>query len=77
MSKRGYSSPNNGTASKGQRLVDREMRRAVKAERKIIRQAEHQARRSAGIRGADIEALPSEYQGLARTLTHGDCNAAL
>ncbi len=70
--KRGFSAPFGGTATKAERLLNREFRHEAKALRKAARQAEHAARRAAGLRGAPIEALPDDYQGLARTISYGD-----
>jgi hypothetical protein len=55
MAKRSFASPHNGTATKGQRLVDREMRRDAKAERKAERALARAARLEAGERGAPID----------------------
>jgi hypothetical protein len=68
---RGFSTFN-GRAEKADRLNRRVERQELKAARKQIRQQEHAERRARGIRGADIEMLPLDYQGLARTLAHGD-----
>jgi hypothetical protein len=55
MSRRSFASSHNGTASKGKRLVMREVRRATKAERKAERTLARAARLEAGERGAPID----------------------
>ena len=54
---RGFSTFN-GRAEKADRLNRRIERQELKALRKADRQAEHAARRAAGLKGAPIEALP-------------------
>ena len=68
---RGFSTFN-GRAEKADRLNRRLEKQEAKAIRKEARQAEHQARRAAGLRGAPIADLPESVQGLARTLSYGD-----
>jgi hypothetical protein len=51
--------PFGGTATKGERLVAKQDRRDRKAERRAIREAERAERRSAGLKGAPIEAFPN------------------
>ena len=74
MAQRGFSSPHNGTFTKAERLLARETRQEAKAARKAVRQADHAARRAQGLKGAPIEDLPVDYQGLARTLSYGEAH---
>jgi phosphosulfolactate phosphohydrolase-like enzyme len=48
---------------------ENEQRRAARRDKKAARVAE---RRAAKVAGVDIDNLPSDYQGLARPLAHGD-----
>lgn len=49
-------------------------RREEKAVRAKARRAEREARIAAGFRGAPIEGLPEDVQGVFRTLAHSDDN---